>query len=326
MADPYETLGVTKTATADDIRKAYRKAAKASHPDLHPGDAAAEARFKAINAANELLSDPEKRGRFDRGEIDAEGQPVMPERPYYRDYADAGRGGARYSAGGPFGGAGAGGAGQGGMDPEEFGDIFGSFFRDQAAREGSRPRRGRDRQYRLDVPFVTVVTGATERLTLPDGRTLDVQIPPGLEDGQVLRLRGKGEAGANGAEDGDALIAVSVFPHPFYRRDGRDLVMDLPVTFAEAVLGGKVPVPTPKGVVALTVPPRSDAGTRLRLRGRGIGEGKGVAAGDLYVVLTLVTGPVDGALEEFLRGWVAGQGEFDPRAGLKDDTTREQGA
>ena len=201
----------------------------------------------------------------------------------------------------------------------EFGDIFGSFFREQA----SRPRRGRDRQYRLDVPFITTVTGATERLTLPDGQTLDVRVPPGLEDGQVLRLRGKGDPGANGAENGDALIAVSVFPHPFYRREGaregRDLVMDLPVTFAEAVLGGKVSVPTPQGTVSLTVPPRSDAGTRLRLRGRGIAAGGGAAAGDLYVVLTVVTGPVDGALEEFLRAWAPGQSGFDPRAGMLED-------
>lgn len=300
MADPYETLGVKKTAAADDIRKAFRNAAKKYHPDLHPGDAAAEAKFKAANAANELLSDPDKRAQYDRGEIDAEGQPVMPERPFYRDYA-AGAEGARYTPG-----AGA------GMDPGDFGDIFGSFFRDQA----NRPRRGRDRQYRLDVPFITTVTGSTERLTLPDGATLDVRIPPGLVDGQVLRLRGKGEPGAQGAPDGDALIAVSVFPHPFYRRDGDNLEMDLPVTFAEAVLGGKVTVPTPKGAVSLTIPPRSDAGARLRLRGRGVAAHGGRAAGDLYAVLKLVAGPVDAALEEFLRGWAPGHAGFDPRAGM----------
>lgn len=306
MADPYETLGVPKTATADDIRKAYRRAAKASHPDLHPGDAAAEARFKAVNAANALLSDAETRGKFDRGEIDAEGQPVMPDRPFYRDYAP-GTGGSRYAPGG-------GAAGEG-IDPEAFGDIFGSFFREQAA----RPRRGRDRQYSLDVPFLTTVTGKTERLTLPDGATLDVRIPPGLVDGQVLRLRGKGEPGGQGAPDGDALITVSVFPHPFYRRTGADLELDLPVTFAEAVLGGKVPVPTPKGTVSLTIPPRSDAGTRLRLRGRGVAAHGDQGPGDLFVVLTLVVGPVDAALEEFLRGWAPGHAGYDPRAGMVED-------
>ena len=181
------------------------------------------------------------------------------------------------------------------------------------------PRPGRDRQYRLDVPFLTVVTGATERLTLPDGATLDVRIPPGLEDGQVLRLRGKGDPGAGGGADGDALIAVSVFPHPFYRRTGADLELDLPVTFAEAVLGGKVPVPTPKGTVSLTVPPRSDTGTRLRLRGRGVAAHGGRDAGDLFAVLKLVAGPVDAALEEFLRGWAPGQAGPDPRAGMAED-------
>ena len=310
MADPYETLGVPRTATADDIRKAYRRAAKTSHPDLHPGDAAAEARFKAVNAANALLSDAETRGKFDRGEIDAEGQPVMPDRPFYRDYAQ-GTGGSRYAPGGGAAGDTPGST----IDPEAFGDIFGSFFREQAA----RPRRGRDRQYSLDVPFLTTVMGKTERLTLPDGATLDVRIPPGLVDGQVLRLRGKGEPGGQGAPGGDALITVSVFPHPFYRRTGADLELDLPVTFAEAVLGGKVPVPTPKGTVSLTIPPRSDAGARLRLRGRGVAAHGDQAAGDLFVVLTLVTGPVDAALEEFLRGWAPGHAEFDPRADMVED-------
>lgn len=320
MADPYETLGVSKTATADEIRTAYRKAAKRYHPDLHPGDAAAENHFKAVNAANGLLSDSERRGQFDRGEIDAEGAPVIPDRPYYRDYA-AGSGGARYAPGA---------AGTGDtMDPEAFGDIFGSFFRDQArdqARRGqARPRRGRDRQYRLDVAFVATVIGATERLTLPDGATLDVRIPPGLEDGQVLRLRGKGEAGAQGAPAGDALISVSVLPHPFYRRQGADLELDLPVTVAEAVLGGKVPVPTPQGTVSLTIPARSDTGARLRLRGRGVAAHGSQGAGDLFVVLKLVTGPVDAALEEFLRGWAPGHTGYDPRAGMPVVTGGDEG-
>ena len=297
LEDPYKTLGVEKTATADEIRKAFRAAAKTSHPDLHPGDKDAEARFKVISAANELLSDPDKRARFDRGEIDAEGH-EPPPRSYYRDYAEAGAG-SRYQR----------------PEEEDFSDIFGAYFRQQAEAQARAPRRGRDRSYHLDVPFITTVTGATERLTLPGGATLDVRIPPGLTDGQVLRLRGKGDPGANGAPDGDALIEVSVFPHPFYRRDGNDLVMDLPVTFAEAVLGAKVSVPTPAGAVTMTVPPRSDAGTRLRLRGRGVAAHGGRDAGDLYVTLKLVTGPVDAALEEFLRGRDATT--FDPRSGME---------
>ena len=305
--DPYSVLGVGRGATAEEIRKAYRAAAKKSHPDLHTGDAGAEARFKALNAAHDLLSDAEKRPAFDRGEIDAEGQPVMPERPFYRDYAQAQPAGGRYS-------------GAAGSQDEDLHDLFGAFFRNQAGGQGGNQggaRRGRDRTYRLDVPFLDTVNGATERLTLPDGQSLDVRIPPGLTDGQVLRLRGKGEQGARGGEAGDALIEVSVFPHPLYRRDGADLVIEVPVTFAEAVRGARVEVPTPRGKVTLAVPPRADAGTRLRLRGRGVAAHGTAAAGDLYVVLRIVVGPVDAALETFLAGWEAPAGP-DVRAGLED--------
>ena len=197
------------------------------------------------------------------------------------------------------------------MDTEDLNDLFGSFFREQT----SRPRRGRDRSYRMEAPFLATVTGATERLTLPDGQTLDVRIPPGLEDGQVLRLRGKGDPGTNGAADGDALIEVSVLPDKVYRREGADLLMDLPVTYREAVMGAKVAVPTPAGRVTLSIPPRSDTGTRLRLRGRGIAARGGGTAGDLYAVLKLVLGPVDGAVESFLRDWEPPAGP-DLRAGL----------
>ena len=300
--DPYTTLGIARTATVDEIRRAYRPMAKKSHPDLHPGDKAAESRFKTINAANDLLSDPEKRARFDRGEIDGEGQPV-PERAFYRDYAqsDAGQ---RYRAGASDGA---------GFEGADMNDMFGAFFRDQA----NRPRQGQDRTYRLGVPFLDTVNGATERLTLPDGQVLDVRIPPGLLDGQVLRLRGKGDPGRTGGPDGDALIEVNVFPHPLYRRDGVDLVMDLPVSFREAVLGARVEVPTPRGRVTLAIPPRSDAGARLRLRGRGVAAHGTAAAGDLYVTLQIVAGPPDAALEAFLQGW-SGQEAFDPRAKLED--------
>jgi DnaJ-class molecular chaperone len=298
--DPYKVLGVERTATAEQIRAAYRALAKKSHPDLHPDDKGAEARFKAINAANDLLSDPDRRAKFDRGEIDAEGQAAAPERGYYRDYAQADAGSGRYA---------------GGFDPEDLEGVFGSFFRAQQGTAAGGPRRGRDRSYRLDVPFLDVVNGATERLTLPDGKSLDVRIPPGLADGQVLRLRGKGDPGARGGPDGDALIEVSVFPHPLYRREGADLVMEVPVTMREALLGGRVDVPTPRGRVMLQVPPRSDAGTRLRLRGRGVAAHGDTPAGDLFVVLRLVMGPVDEALETFVRGWTPPAGG-DVRAGL----------
>ena len=310
--DPYETLGIPRTATQDDIKRAFRALAKQHHPDLHPGDTAAEARFKAANAAQELLSDPEKRGRFDRGEIDAEGQAV-PERSFYRDYAQT-AGGSRYQPGGAGVDGGFGERFGGGVGADDMGDVFGAFFREQA----NRPRRGRDRSYRLDVRFVDAVLGATERLTLPEGQTLDVRIPPGLVDGQVLRLRGKGEPGGRGGADGDAMIEVSVGAHPLWRREGADIEMDLPVTFSEAVLGARVSAPTPLGRVTLTVPPRSDSGTRLRLRGRGVAAHGGAAAGDLYVVLRLVVGPVDAALEAFLTEWAPKHGETDRRAGLED--------
>ncbi|MFT8243313.1 DnaJ C-terminal domain-containing protein [Roseomonas sp. BN140053] len=312
--DPYQTLGVSRTASAEEIRKAYRALAKKNHPDLNPGDAAAEERFKAASTAHDLLSDPEKRARFDRGEIDASGQ-ERPERNFYRDFAEGSQGRA-YRRGGGWAGGTAGGP-MGDLDPEELDELFGGFFRQGGggAGGGTRPRRGRDAQYRLEVPFLDAVNGATQRLTLPGGQSLDVRIPPGLEDGQVLRLRGKGGPGANGGPEGDALIEVAVAPHPFFRRDGRNLLLDVPVTLAEAVLGAKVTVPTPRGEVALNVPRGADAGTQLRLRGRGVAEGGGQPAGDLFVTLTLVRGPVDPALEEFLRDWVP-KHPADPRRDL----------
>jgi DnaJ-class molecular chaperone len=298
--DPYETLGVSKTASQDEIRAAFRKIAKKNHPDLNPGDKAAEERFKAANQANEIISDPERRAKFDRGEIDASGQ-ERPERAFYRDYAQTDAGGRYYTSGSS-------------IDPEDLGDIFGDFFN---ARAGAGPRKGVDRRYRLEVPFLSAVNGATERLTLPTGETVDVRIPPGIEDGQSLRLRGKGDPGRNGGPDGDALIEVLVAPHPFYRRLGADLELDLPVTVAEAVLGAKVPVLTPRGEVTLTIPPQSDTGNRLRLRGRGVAEHGGKPAGDLYVTLRLVAGPADPALETALREWAGKHADWDPREGLR---------
>ncbi len=310
--DPYAALGVKRDASADEIRRAYRALAKKHHPDLNPGDAAAEARFKDIAAAADLLEDADKRARFDRGEIDATGAPV-PERGFYRGYAE-GDGAARYRGGGGFGDS----------DGAELGDIFGEFFNRQAGAGGARAgagmrMRGRDQRYELGVDFLDTVNGATRRLGLPDGRDLDVVIPPGIEDGQVLRLRGQGGPGAGGAPAGDALITIGVFPHPFFRREGADLHVALPVSLREAVLGAKVTVPTPRGSVAMTIPPRSDAGRQLRLRGRGVAAHGKQAAGDLYATLAVVIGPVDEALEAFLKDWAAAPGE-DPRAAMLETT------
>ncbi len=283
--DPYETLSLARDATPEQVRSAYRKLAKKHHPDLNPGNAAAEERFKAVNAANELLSDPEKRARFDRGEIDAAGDPAAPEPPRYRRYADAAEG-ARY---------------RGTPDEEfQFGDIFGDFL--NRGGEGLR-LRGADAQYALPVAFLDTVSGMTRTLTLPDGRTLDVRIPPGIEDGQILRLKGQGGPGLNGGPPGDALIEIHVEPHPFFTREGDDIHVKLPITLKEAVLGGRITVPTPGGDVTMTVPKRSDTGTRLRLRGRGIPAHAGRPAGDGYVILQVTLADADDTLETLLRGW-----------------------
>ncbi len=283
--DPYETLGLARDATPEQVRSAFRKLAKKHHPDLNPGSAVAEERFKAVNAANELLSDPEKRAQFDRGEINAAGDPVAPEPPRYRRYADAAEG-ARYRAG-----------------PDEdfqFGDIFGDFL--NRGGEGLR-MRGADAHYALPVAFLDAVAGATRTFTLPDGRTLDVRIPPGIDDRQILRLKGQGGPGLNGGPPGDALIEVHAEPHPFFTREGDDIHVKLPVTLKEAVLGARVTVPTPVGSVTMTVPKRSDTGTRLRLRGRGIPAHAGRPAGDEYVTLQVTLADADDALETLLSGW-----------------------
>lgn len=306
--DPYTTLGVARDATADDIRRAYRRLAKQHHPDLNPGNTVAEERFKAVSVANELLSDPEKRAKFDRGEIDASGQ-EMPPRQTYRSYAD-GAEGNRYSYSGASPEDWPGGTGP------DVDDIFGDLFGARQAGGGTRPRRGRDDRYALTVGFLEAVNGAARRLTLPDGRTLDVKVPVGVEEGQTLRLRGQGSAGRNGAPAGDALIEVHVEDHPFFRRDGQHIRFDLPVTVPEAVLGGPAQVPTPGGRLKLTIPPHSDTGRELRLRGRGVPAHGGQAAGDLFVTLRVVIGRPDAALEEFLRGWQP-EHPADPRRGME---------
>ena len=293
--DPYEVLGLKPGATDKEIRAAYRKLAKKHHPDLNPGKKEAEERFKEVSAANELLSDAEKRARYDRGEIDASGQ-ERPERPSYRQHAE-GQQGRRYPPGadGGYGPA---------FDEAEIGDIFAEMFRRSEAgggRAGPNMRmRGRDQSYTLAVEFLDAVNGATRRLALPDGKHLDVRVPAGIEDGQILRLKGQGDPGMGGGAAGDALIEIRIIPHPFFRRDRSDIRLDVPVTLAEAVLGGKITVPTPSGNVSVTVPKHSDTGAQLRLRGKGVPAYAGKPAGDAYVTLKVVIGDVDPELERFL--------------------------
>jgi DnaJ-class molecular chaperone len=296
--DPYSVLGVARDATQDAIKQAYRKLARQHHPDLNPGKPAAEAKFKSINAANDLLSDPEKRARFDRGEIDAEGQEQAPAGGYRR-HAEAAAG-ERY------------GARPG--DDSNFEDLFADMF--GRRRPPSGPRPGRDAAYHLDVPFLAAVNGATERLSLPDGQVLDVKIPPGVVTGQTLRLRGKGGPGIEGGPAGDALIELDVAEHPVWQRDGFDLRTELPVSLKEAVLGAAVVVPAPTGAVRVTLPAGSDTGRQIRLRGKGVAAHGSRAAGDLYLTLRVVIGPPDAALEAFLRSWEP-EHAVDPRAGME---------
>lgn len=291
MSDPYDTLGVRRGDTDETIRKAYRKLAKRHHPDLNPDKPDAMERFKAINAANQILSDPDQRARFDRGEIGADGAEKRPERPTYRQreaYANA--------------------SGPQGFGGEDFDDIFGSAF--GAARRG--PAKGADAHYSLTVDFLDAANGIVRRLTLPDGRTLDVTIPAGLQDGHAMRLKGQGNPGRGGGPTGDAIVEISVAPHRFFRREGNDVLLTLPVTLKEAVLGASVEVPTVKGRLRLTVPPHSATGTKLRLSGRGIAGGHQIV--ELKVMLPPQPEP---ALEAFLKEWEP-SGSFDPRAALED--------
>jgi DnaJ-class molecular chaperone len=300
---PYEVLGVKPTATADEIRKAYRKLAKEFHPDLNPGKPAAEARFKAVATAYDLLSDPEKRARYDRGEIDESGA----ERPRYsyRPHAEGAQG-WKYQP-------------EGEVDIGDLDDLFSMFGRG-GTRGGGRAGEGfsmpgPDRHYSLTIDFVTAATGGKQRLSLSPDQWLDVTIPPGIEQGQILRLKGKGGPGLGGGPAGDALIEIHIAPHPFFRREGDDIHVELPVSLAEAVLGARVPVPTVTGPVTMTIPNGSDTGAQLRLRGKGIHRKRRGAetSGDQYVTLKVVIGASDDPeLTRFLEDW-AKQHPTDPR-------------
>ena len=300
LSDPYQTLGVAKTATQDEIQKAYRKLAKKLHPDLNPGNKAAEEKFKAITAAYDLLSDTGKRARFDRGEIDASGQ-EMPQRRYYRDFAESG--------------AGRGGNTAEGFEFEGGEDIFSEFF--GRGPRGSRMKlRGQDQRYSLEIDFLDALNGRVTDITLPDGSALKVTIPPGTREGRILRLKGKGRPGHNGGPAGDALIEIHVRPHKTFTLRGDDIHAELPVSLAEAVLGAKVPAPTPTGPVTLTVPKGSNSGTVLRLKGKGAPRPDGTH-GDEYVTLkVMLPSPPDPELERFVEGWRGAQG-FNPRQGAE---------
>lgn len=308
-ADPYAALGLNRSASNDEIKKAYRKIARTSHPDLNPDDPAAEAKFKAASAAYDLLKDPETRARFDRGEIDASGAERPQRHQYYRDFAEDP--GNPYRSGAHF------------DDVDDPSDIFEEMLRARsrsAGRGGGRgPEfsfRGPDVQYRLTVPFLDAVRGATTRITLAEGGSVEVKIPPGSDEGTTLRLRGKGHPGLGEGPAGDALITLNLAPDPVFRREGDDIHVTLPITIDEAVLGGKVPAPTIDGTVSLTVPKGASSGQVLRLRGRGVRRAGG-GAGDQKVELKIVMPhAVDPELASFMEGWRAGHA-YDPRKGMK---------
>ena len=307
--DPYTILGVARDTSQDDIRKSYRRLAKKLHPDLNPGNREAEQQFKEVTAAYDILSDPEKRGRFDRGEIDASGA-ERPRQRYYRDFADAGHGPHRYTNDAGF------------ADFTEFTeaegmeDILSELFRRGSRGEGAQFRGGgADVRYRLAIDFLDAVNGATRRLTLPDGAVLDVTIPPGTREGQVLRLRGKGRPGHGDAAAGDALVEVSILPHPYFSRQGDDIHLDLPVSLSEAVLGAKVQVPTPTGSVTMTLPKGANTGMKLRLKGKGVPR-RGGGHGDEYATLKVMLPPKpDPDLEAFVSKWQGGA--YNPRQAME---------
>jgi DnaJ-class molecular chaperone len=312
MRDPYDILGVSKKASEAEIKKAFRALAKKHHPDTKGGDASSQKKFQEISAAYDIVGDKEKRAKFDSGEIDASGNP---------------RGFDPGAGGGPFRRGGGGGAGPGDFhfnwtDQNEGGDargfnaedLFSDLLGGLGGRGGGRQqaRAGQDFAVAVTVSFEEAARGGERRVMLPNGEQIDVKIPPGLKDGQQIRLKGRGGAGRKGGPAGDVMIQVSVAPHPVFTRDGNDLRLELPITLQEAVLGGKVPVPTLTGTVSLSVPAGSNTGATLRLKGKGV---PASTPGDLYVtlVVTLPDKP-DDALKAFAEGW---ETRYDPRAKLR---------
>lgn len=319
MRDPYTILGVPRTASEADIKSAYRKLAKELHPDRNKDNPQAAEKFAEATRAYDLLSDKNKRAQYDRGEIDAEGNPANP-------FAGMGARGA-YGRGGTYG-AGPGGAGGpefGGFGGEEidlselFEGLFGTRARAQPGSNGTSrgfgrqpppppPKRGADIHYRLAVPFVEAAAGRDQRITLADGKAISLKLPAGVEDGTVMRLKGKGQPGPGG--NGDGLVMVEIGPHPFFKRDGDNIRMDLPITLDEAVRGAKVKCPTVDGAVMLTIKPGSSSGTVLRLAGKGWTKKNGklidgkMERGDQLVTLEIQLPSDLAELERRLEGWI----------------------
>jgi len=296
MADPYTLLGVPRGADEAAIKSAYRKLAKQLHPDKNTDNPKAAERFSEVTRAYDLLSDKDQRARFDRGEIDAEGNPTHP---------------FGYGQGGPGQGYGGAGAGAGGFDFNagngDFGDIFEGLFGGRrgagggfGGRRAPPPQRGANMAYRLSVPFVDAAALAPQRITLADGKTIDLKLPAGVESGTQMKLGGKGQPGPGGA--GDAIVTVEVGPHPFYTRDEDHVRLELPISLNEAVAGARVKVPTVDGPVMLAVPPGARSGQTLRLKGKGFTRKSG-GRGDQLVTLLIDVPGDDAALKSFVEDW-----------------------
>lgn len=279
MPTPYEILGVSKDASEADIKSAYRSMAKKYHPDLNPDKKEADKKFKEVSAAYELLADKEKRAAFDRGEIDMEGQPRQQQ--FYRDHAQGPQGNRYYYN-------------SSGSNPEDLDmeSIFGSFFGGRSG-ASSRGRQSADSHYTIEVDFLDAARGSSKRVTMPDGRTLDITIPAGIEEGQQLRLKGQGAK-----TGGDAYVQVHIGRHPAFTRKGKDIYAETPIGFHESILGSKVQVPTIHGSVEVTIPKGASSGSTLRIKGKGIKDG------DQYITLKIVMpASIDTKLEDMIRTW-----------------------
>ena len=306
MSDPYTTLGLSRSASEGDIKSAYRKLAKELHPDRNRDKPDASEKFSQVSRAYDLLSDKAKRAQFDRGEIDADGNPAMPFNTGNGGFGGgfSGGRGPRPGQGGPGGFGGAGG------EEADLSDLFEGLFGRGASPRGSSgfgrqappppPRKGPNIAYNLAVPFVDAATRATQRITLSDGKTIDLALPEGVEDGSQMRLKGKGRPGISGP--GDGIVTIEILPHPFFVREGDDVRLEVPITIPEAVGGAKVRVPTVDGAVLLTVSPGSSSGKVLRLKGKGFTK-KGGGRGDQLVTLQIALPEDLTELTERLEGW-----------------------
>ncbi len=291
----YDVLGVQRGAASGEIKKAYRKLTKTLHPDLNPGDANAEERFKAVSAAYDILGKDKKRGQYDRGEIDENGAEKAPQ--YSQQYARQaqGRGGFQ--------------------DMGDMGDIFSQMFRDRQTQARPQSFAGQDQRYQMQVSFIEAAIGGKKQVQMADG-ALNVTIPQGIEDGKTIRLKGKGQPGYGGGPAGDALIQIEVLSDPVFSRDGLNINLTLPITLYEAALGGKVEVPTLHGMVGLKIPKGSQTGQTMRLKGRGI-EMRSGKKGDQMVTLSVqMPEVIDDDLAAFLEGWKDSHA-YDPRQKIR---------